>query len=91
MIRDSMITVSLVPDEARNSDLKFAVELGLSIMFDKPILCVIKPGMQVPEHLVRVADLIVECDLNNPRDRERLGEAIAKFAKQYGEPNDDVA
>lgn len=57
-LADSAATVSVVPTGP--ADVKFAVELGLSIMFDKPIILAISPGQKVPDHLVRVADEIVE-------------------------------
>lgn len=58
----SALSVSLVP--TGETDIKFAVELGLSIMLDKPIIAVVQPGSRVPERLVRVADRIVEADLS---------------------------
>lgn len=58
MIDGSAATIGLVPRGP--SDVKFALELGLSIMLDKPIIAVVTPGVKVPERLVRVADRIVE-------------------------------
>lgn len=53
-------------------DVKLAVELGMTMLLDKPICLVIKPGTVVPDHLVRVADKIVEFGPNAPAE-------IAKF------------
>lgn len=72
----SALTVSLVP--TGETDIKFAVELGLSIMLDKPIIAVVQPGTRVPERLIRVADRIVEADVYSEQGRERLQEAIGK-------------
>jgi nucleoside 2-deoxyribosyltransferase len=58
MIRDSTVTISLVP--TGDADVKFAVELGMAIMLGKPIILVVAPGTQVPDKLVLVADEIVE-------------------------------
>jgi len=82
MIKDSIITLSLVPDG--DPDVKFCVELGMCIMLEKPILAVVRPGTHVPDHLVRVADLIIECNMENERDKEKLAESIAAFAKEHG-------
>jgi len=73
-LQDSAITASIVPDGP--GDVKFAVELGLSIMLDKPIALLIRPGQSVPEHLARVADAIIEWGPN-------MGEAIAEFARTH--------
>ncbi len=61
-LRKSAMTVSLVPSDPAKTDLKFAVELGLSIMFDKPLIVVITPGQKLPDQLVKVATEIVEWD-----------------------------
>lgn len=58
MIEGSRLTVSLVPQGP--ADIKFAVELGLSIMLDKPIIAVVEPGQEIPGKLRAVADRIVE-------------------------------
>lgn len=57
-ISGSSLTISLVPKG--ETDVKFAVELGFSIMLDKPVILVVQPGTVLPDHLVRVADEIVE-------------------------------
>lgn len=57
-IADSAVTLSLVPKGA--TDVKFAIELGLSVMMDKPIVLLVEPGTAVPAKLVRVADDIIE-------------------------------
>lgn len=77
MIEESSVTISLVP--RHGTDVKFAVELGFSIMYDKPIILVIQPGAQIPDHLVRVADEIVEMDLDHP---ERIPEAIDRVVRR---------
>lgn len=80
MIRDSEVTVSLAPKG--ETDIKFAVELGLSIMMDKPILVVLQPGAKLPSKLARVADDVIEVDLDAPtvaarRIREAVGKLLA--------------
>jgi hypothetical protein len=77
-----MLSYPLAPSTGE-PDVKFSVELGMSIMLDKPILAVVQPGAKVPDHLARVADLIVECDMNNPADQEKLAEAIKKFVEKH--------
>lgn len=46
-LRDSVGTVSLVPDVAGLDDIKFALELGLTIMLGKPLIVAVTPGRQV--------------------------------------------
>lgn len=74
---DSAIVVSINP--GGEPDIKYAVELGLSIMLDKPILLVSMPGREIPERLRRVADEVVECDLDLEAGRQAVTEALQRM------------
>jgi len=78
-IRDSHVFVSIVP--TGKTDVKFAVELGLGIMYNKPIIGVVQTGAEIPEKLSRVVDRFVEMDLNGSNSdlSERLGNAITEL------------
>lgn len=80
MIDRSAASVSLVP--SGEADIKFAVELGLSIMLDKPIILAVIPGRSVPEHLARVADEIVEVDPASPLAGARIQDAVNRVLDQ---------
>jgi hypothetical protein len=83
MIADSTVTISLTPQG--ETDIKFALELGLSIMMDKPIIAVVEPGTQVPARLAKVADEIVEGSWDNPeRMQRRIAEALARVVREQG-------
>lgn len=56
----SSSVVSIMP--SGKPDVKYAVELGLSIMMDKPIILVVSPGTKVPAKLALIADDIIEAD-----------------------------
>ena len=80
-MRDSAVVVSLVP--AGPADVKFAVELGFSIMLDKPIIAVVTSGVQIPAKLARVTDAVVEGDLDSDAGRaslrDRLEETLTRL------------
>lgn len=80
MIRDSAINVSLVP--TGGADVKFATELGLSIMMDKPIIAVVPPGTKVPANLVKVAVEIIEGDVHEASTQRRLRQALKKYLEE---------
>ena len=71
MIKDSAVTLSLVPSD-NVPDPKFAVELGYMIMLDKPIIAIVNPGSKVPLKLVKVADEIVEGAPGEPDFEKRF-------------------
>lgn len=82
-LEDSGAVVSIVPDG--DGDVKFAVELGFSIMLDKPIIAVVPPGRRVPERLVRVADRIVEGNVSTDEGRRRLAETLQTVMAEMGD------
>ena len=66
MLQASAASISLVP--RGSTDVKFAVELGLSIMMDKPIIALVRPGSSIPAALARAADELVEVDIKKDPD-----------------------
>jgi hypothetical protein len=82
-IDSSAFVMSLVPRGP--ADIKFAVELGLSIMLDKPIVAVVMPGAEVPDKLRAVADEIVEADVDLEEGRRKVHEAIDRRMRALGE------
>jgi hypothetical protein len=78
----SALSVSLVPDD-REGDVKWWVELGASIMYDKPIIAVVFNDGPLPEKLKLVADEIVRCP--NGVDElagEKVEAAIARVVER---------
>lgn len=78
VLENTAVTISLVP--TGEIDVKFAVELGLSIMMDKPIIALVQPGGGIPRGLVAVAAEIVEVDLTHDvaAASKSIGEAVAR-------------
>jgi len=77
------IFVSITPANPEEVDIKFATELGLAIMLDKPIIAAIRPGTKVPEKLAKVVEHFVEMDENN------LGE-LSERIKNVVDELDDI-
>lgn len=64
-IAKSACTISLVPggmEPGDNFDVKFAAELGASIMLDKPIIAVCVQGRGCPAGLRRIAHAVIDVD-----------------------------
>ena len=76
MITGSAVTVSLVP--RGDTDVKFAVELGFTLMFDKPLILVVAPGVTVPRRLRRAADAVVVGEIQHPRTQDQLREVLKR-------------
>jgi nucleoside 2-deoxyribosyltransferase len=84
-LENTDLFVSVTPLKKEEVDIKFAVELGLAIMYDKPIIAAIQPGMKVPEKLTRVVDKFVELDMHDPSQRQRLVDAIKEMQEDVGD------
>jgi hypothetical protein len=48
------------------TDVKLAVELGMALLMDKPLILAVTPGSVVPERLLRAADEVIEFDMGDP-------------------------
>lgn len=75
-MQQSAVCVSLAP--RGETDAKFAIELGMMIMMDKPIILVKEPGQVVPAKLLAVADEVVEVDWS---DKAQTATAQQKMAE----------
>ncbi|MBO0864835.1 MAG: hypothetical protein J2P16_07180 [Mycobacterium sp.] len=80
MIESTAVTAQLVT--ASPPDVKIAVELGMSILLDKPLVLVVYPGATVPDHLMRAADALVEVgpDGLTEKVRDRIADAVHRLA-----------
>lgn len=56
-----------------------ALQLGIAVMLDKPIVLIVDKNTEVSKHLVKIASLIEKIDLNNPEELKRAIESIGKF------------
>lgn len=81
-VKSSSVTVSIVPHTDK-VDIKYAVELGVNIILDKPILVVAEPGRQIPKKLQLVADAIVYADLHTEEGKAHFGRELERFIEEF--------
>lgn len=60
-------------------DVKLAVETGVAVLLDKPLILVVPPGVKIPDKLVRIADRIVEWA---PDDTQATADRVAAAMAQ---------
>ena len=66
-------------------DPKIAIEVGASVLLDKPMIAMVQAGTSVPEKMVRVFDEIVEVDATDHEGTSvRLMEAIERVNSKQG-------
>jgi hypothetical protein len=74
----SAFVMSLIPSEEA-FDVKFAVETGMAIMLDKPILAIATPGAKIPPKMLLVADKVLYVDVDTEEGRRQVAEAISQL------------
>lgn len=77
-IMGSGAVLSIVPPSGK-TDVKFAVELGLGIMLDKPLVLLVHPGQEIPNKLRQIADAVVEADIDTEDGKQRLMDALDRL------------
>jgi hypothetical protein len=77
-IGSSRIVISIAPHKGK-TDVKYAVELGMSIMLDKPIIVVAATNDDVPPKLRAVADKIIIGTIGEPGFADRIQAAMEEM------------
>lgn len=80
MLENSAVVLNIAP--GGKPDAKYCIELGMSIMLDKPILVVAPAGHPVPDRLRRVADEVVEADMDTEAGQQLLAAAIKRMQEK---------
>lgn len=84
MISEASMSLLITPQVASETDVKFAIELGLSIMMNKPILAFVHPDMDIPPKLEQFADKVIRVDIADPGAAQRIKDEIDVFAGELG-------
>lgn len=72
----SAYVASLCPDDGE-FDVKFALETGLAVLLDKPIIAIALAGRTVPPGLARVAHAVLEVDdIDTAAGQTELGQKL---------------
>lgn len=77
----SAYVMSLMTD-ADEFDAKFAIETGMAIMLDKPIVLLVMPSTKIPFKLRKVADEIITADLDTEQGQEYAARRIREFSSR---------
>ena len=65
------------PSEPDKPDIKLAVELGLALWLNKPVIIAVQPGRDLPHRVRRCADIVLDdCDIFTDEGQERFYRAV---------------
>lgn len=68
-----------------DAEIKFATEIGLMLLYDKPILLAYRPGNRPAEPLCRAAAEVVEYEPGAPASEAALVAALHRIAALHGD------
>lgn len=83
-IQQSNMFVSLATKNYIESPL-CALQLGLAILMDKPIVIIADKNEKMPEALVKIAKVIERVDFDDKADMDRALTSVNNFAKTLPE------
>jgi nucleoside 2-deoxyribosyltransferase len=89
-IDNTDVFVSIMPSGKDKVDVKFAVELGIAILLDKPIVAIMCPGDDVSNKFKQVVDRFIELDIKDPLNYPKITEALNGIMKEDWERNEHV-
>lgn len=78
------MVVAPLTDEDHPYDVNFAVQLGLMILMDKPIITVVSPDREISRKLELVSDKVVHADIRSADGPRLVAEAAADMTNELG-------
>ena len=76
-IASSAYVMNINPGD--DPDAKVCLEVGAAILLDKPMVIVAPPGRPISGHLRRVADEVIEVDLDTEAGQQEFMARVAAF------------
>lgn len=80
-ILDSAYVITIAP-EAGTAEIQMAVEIGLAILHEKPLIVMAQDGRVHGEKLLRIADHVVRGDLTTEEGRLAAAEKLKVIMQQ---------
>lgn len=69
---DSAYVMAIAPMVGTKADIRQAVEIGLAILMDKPLIVIAPTGRTIADRLLRIADHVIEGDMSTEEGREDI-------------------
>jgi hypothetical protein len=83
-VRESSSVMLIAPNAGNPLDIQFALEIGASILLDKPLVLMLPPGRTPPPKLAKVADKIIHADLSTEAGRIAAESDLKAILKGQG-------
>ena len=83
-MRDSAAVLVLSPDISHKFDIGLALQIGASVLLEKPLVVVINQDWVIPPKLERMADRIIRADMSTEQGRKEVHDQMAQFFNDFG-------
>lgn len=84
-MKDSASVLMIAPNMSEKFDIEFALQIGASILLEKPLILLVDRTRTIPPKLRAIADRIIETDLDNvTMDSEAIQKQLAQAMKDFG-------
>jgi len=70
--------------DGEDARVQFATELGLMLLYDKPIILTYPPGQRPPAKLCAVADELIELDIESLAGQDAIADAFRRVMDRLG-------
>ena len=86
-MKNSANVLMIAPDMNTSFDIEFALQIGASILLEKPLILLVHRGRKIPPKLLAIADRVIETNLDDltmdsADIQKQLQQAFTDFGKQ---------
>jgi hypothetical protein len=86
-MEESASVLMIAPNMSEKFDIEFALQIGASILLEKPLILLVHSGRTIPPKLRAIADRVIVSDLDpvsmNAADiQDQIKQAITDFGDQ---------
>lgn len=75
--------VMVIAPNCVDLDVKIAVEIGLGIILDKPLILIAPHGRHIADRLLRIADHVIPGDPSTEEGRNEINRTLDQLLSQY--------
>ena len=85
-MRDSANVLMIAPDMSTEFDVQFALQIGATILLEKPLILLVHQGRNIPPKLRAIADRIIETNLDDlTMDSDDIQKQLTQAFNDFGE------
>ena len=82
---ESASVLMIAPNMSEKFDIEFALQIGASILLEKPLILLVHAGRTIPPKLLAIADKVIEADMDiTTMDSEKIQRQLRQAMQDLG-------